>query len=428
MQNIWMPKDETFWTLNNNQITICNQDTETEVVIIGGGIAGLSAAQAFCKKGKKVILLEQYYCGSGASGKSSGFITPNAELSLTDFANRYNMDIASQIWQFITSGVEDIRRNIQEHNFRCDNVLQDTLVVANSKKHLKILETESNNLAKLNYKTAFYNSKNINNYITSPGYFGGVIYENTFGINAYLYCQEMKKILKNQGVMIYEETPVTSIENQIINTLHAKIKAENIIVCTDRFMPDLNLLINQVYHAQTFLLISQQLSDQEISKIFPLKNFMVWDTDLIYNYFRLSGDNRLLVGGGNILKTYSSKASHDYLPITRKLTGYIKKKFPQLNLQFEYQWPGLIGISKDIVPIAGRDKNRPYIYYITASAGLPIAAALGRYSAEHLIDNRRDLDFVFSPYRSFPVGSKLQSILGTKASFAISNLITKKVP
>ena len=156
MQNIWMPKDQTFWTLNNNHINTCRQDTETDIAIIGGGIAGLSAAQAFEKKGKKVILLEQYYCGSGASGKSSGFITPNAELSLTDFANRYNMDVASQIWQFITSGVEDIRRNIQDHNFICDNVLQDTLVVANSKKHLKILETESNNLAKLNYKTAFY--------------------------------------------------------------------------------------------------------------------------------------------------------------------------------------------------------------------------------------------------------------------------------
>ena len=181
----------------------------------------------------------------------------------------------------------------------------------------------------------------------------------------------------------------------IVRKPHANITAENIIVCTDRFMPELGFLTQEVYHAQTFLMISQQLSDQEIKSIFPLKNFMVWDTDLIYNYFRISGDKRLLVGGSNILKTYSSKTSHDYLPITRKLTGYIKKKFPQLNLEFEYQWPGLIGISKDIGPIAGRDKDKPYIYYITASAGLPIAAALGRYSAENLIDNRNRSGFCF---------------------------------
>ena len=155
---------------------------------------------------------------------------------------------------------------------------------------------------------------------------------------------------------------------------------------------------------------------------------MCWDTDFIYNYFRVTGENRLLVGGGDFMSTYASKETHHYASIVKKLTNYISGKFPKLDLQFEQVWPGLIGISKDIAPLAGRDKDKPYLFYISAAAGLPIAAALGRYSAENLIDGNSELDSYFSPYRNFPVQGLVQSIVGTKASFIISNLIKKNVP
>jgi ribulose 1,5-bisphosphate synthetase/thiazole synthase len=85
MKNIWPPQDQVFWYLKRGAAKPCRENIQADVAIIGGGMAGLSAAQAFNKKGKKVVVLEQYYCGSGATGKSSGFVTPNAELSLTDF-------------------------------------------------------------------------------------------------------------------------------------------------------------------------------------------------------------------------------------------------------------------------------------------------------------------------------------------------------
>ena len=56
---------------------------------------------------------------------------------------------------------------------------------------------------------------------------------------------------------------------------------------------------------QTFLGISQPLKPDQIKQIFPANPMMVWDTDLVYNYFRLTGDNRLLIGGGDVLYTYA---------------------------------------------------------------------------------------------------------------------------
>jgi gamma-glutamylputrescine oxidase len=426
--NVWMPQDQVFWYLKRNAIPACHESVTADVAIIGGGMAGLAAAQAFQKKGKKVVLLEQYYCGSGASGKSSGFITPNAELSFTDFSKHYNPRTAKHIWDFITSGVNDIRNNIAQHQFACDYAPQDTLMVANTMSALKSLEIEHHNLARAGYKTEFYTQDAVRNHIGSKDYVGAITYEETFGISGYLYCQELKNHLQKLGVMIFEETAVTAINDHVLTTAHAKITADYIVVCTDRFMPELGLLTQEVYHAQTFLMISEPLTDAQIHAIFPQKSHLVWDSEFVYNYFRMTSDKRLLLGGGSVLTTYASKPGHDSQAMFTKLTRYFDAKFPGSNIQFKQLWPGLIGLSKDIAPIAGRDKDRPFLYYVSAAAGLPIAAALGRYSAEHLIDGKTDLDDYFSPYRSFAIGGALQSILGTKLSFVLCNSMKKFAP
>jgi gamma-glutamylputrescine oxidase len=427
MNRMWPLQDQTLWYLKQEPVESFRQDLQVDVAIVGGGMAGLAAAQAFHKRGKKVVVLEQYFCGGGASGKSSGFITPNAELSFTDFTNKFGAEAAHTIWDSISSGVEDIRSNIKQYNFACDYLPQDTLVVANSRSGLKTLEVEHNNLSKFGYKSSIYGAEAVRDVIGSKNYYGGFGYADTFGINPYAYCQELKKLLQAQGVQIFEETPVTSIGEHALTTAHAKVTADYIVVCTDRFLPELNVLPRAVYHAQTFLMVSQQLSESVRQEIFPKGNRLVWDTALVYSYFRFTGDNRLLLGGGNIIGTYAKKAWHEYTAMQRKLINYFDEKFPGLTPQFEYMYPGLIGLSKDIAPLAGRDKTKPYIFYVSACAGLPIAAALGRYSAENLIDGNTYLDHYFSPYRNYLIGNFAQSILGTRLTFALSNLIASRL-
>ena len=114
LNKIWPPQDQLFWSLNVESEPPCHGSIETQVVVIGGGFAGLSAAHAFAQKGKKVVLVEQYYCGSGASGKSSGFITADAELSLSDFTQRYNLAVAQAIWSFFENGVQYIESTIKK--------------------------------------------------------------------------------------------------------------------------------------------------------------------------------------------------------------------------------------------------------------------------------------------------------------------------
>jgi len=420
----FLPQDQVFWYVNRRDIKPLEKDITTDVVVIGGGMAGLTAAQSFQKRGLAVVLLEKNFCGSGATGKSSGFITPDAELSLGDLINSHGESHAQKLWKFIESGVDSIRNNIEGFNIECDYQKQDTLIVANTKRaFMSDITADHNSRRKLDYESTLYQDHELPDVLGSNQYKGGMSYGDSFGIHGYRYCSGMQHILQEQGVQIYEETPVIDIQDHVVKTPVATVKAEHIVVCTDRFAQSLDTLYDKVYQVQTFIMLSAPLTVIQIKKIFPQDLYMVWDTDLVYNYYRVTGDNRLILGGSSLLHSYVGQETHNPSSINKKLTRYFNEKFPGVDVRFEYTWPGLIGITKDIFPIAGHDKIMPSVYYIAGAAGLPWASALGAYSAEAILDKNSTFDHFLSPYRTFKLGSFTQHILGRRLTFALSNFL-----
>jgi gamma-glutamylputrescine oxidase len=210
-----------------------------------------------------------------------------------------------------------------------------------------------------------------------------------------------------------------------VETTAGSVRASAVVICADRFLPALGLARLEIYHVQTFLAISECLGTSEIDRMFPRGPLMVWGTDLTYNYFRLTGDGRLLIGGGTLASMYARREQHRPRQAVRRLTSYLAKRFPNVRVQFVACWPGLIGISKDFAPVVGRHPRYSSVHYAAGAAGLPWAAALGRYLAEKLLDGRHDVDAPLAVNRRFPIGSYAARVLGMPASFAISHGILK---
>ncbi len=419
--SLFLPMDQTYWYLPKTRVQRLEHDLDVDVVIVGGGMAGLSAAQACIARGLKVALIEKTFCGSGATGKSSGFITPDAEFSFSDLVRMKDLQTAQKVWKFVTSGVDTIRATISQYSIECEYQERDTCMLATSRKSFKKLSHEHEVRSAHSLESKLYTKESIKDVVAGTGYFGGVSYGNTFSIKAFDYCQALKNILRKQGALIFEESPVTEILANGVKTESARVTARKIIVAVDHLLPQLAPFTYDVYHVQTFLMASAPLPTHVAQSIFPDRQMMAWDTNMIYNYFRLTPDNRLLLGGADLFSTYSSSASYGNTRIFKKLSRYAQTHFPQLSLQWEYMWPGLIGITKDLFPLAGLDKKKANIFYISGAAGLPWAAALGAYAVEALYDNRSDLDALFNPYRSFFIPHTVQALIGKKLSFALSN-------
>jgi len=395
------------------------------VVVVGGGVAGLACAQALHEQGRKVVLLEKEECGVGASGRSSGFVTPDSEMELSSLVHHGGMERAKRLWEFVVSGVEDIRGNIQRHNIECDYQVQDSLFLANSPEGASRVIDEHDARIRLGYDSALYDAKTIRSILGSAECCGGVRYPGTFSINAYGYCQGMRDVLRDSGVVIHEHSCVTEIDDGRVVANGFTIRADAVLLCVDHVLPQFALLPNEVYHIQTFLAVSAPLTDAQMSTIFPESPLMVWDSDLIYQYFRLTGDDRLLLGASSLRYTYDRERASVVPRILDKMSAFARRKFPHTPIDLEYFWPGLIGVSKDLLPLAGQDAARPTISFVSGATGLAWAAALGRYLAEKLGSNRSDYDVEFDPKRHFAIDGTLQRFIGTPTAFALSHGIVK---
>ncbi|MDP3772157.1 MAG: FAD-binding oxidoreductase [bacterium] len=401
-------------------------ELKTTVAVIGGGMAGLSCAQRLHDAGIPVAVIERDFCGAGASGKTSGFITPDSEVELSSLLATYGPEKAKRIWEFVLSGVGIIRENIRRYGISCDYQVQDSLFVANSPSGFRHVQKEHEARMRLGYASTLYDKNQaMSQIIGSQKYAGAVRYPETFGMNSYSYCRALRDTLHALGVPIYEQTTAERIDGTVIFTPGGRITADHIIVCTDRFIPDLGVLKKEIYHVQTFLGITKPLSPDQIKNIFPGSPFMAWDTDLVYNYFRITGDGRLLIGGGDLLYTYARNATDNTARFGRRLKNYLEKKFPSLSVEMEYLWPGMLGVSKDLLPIMGSDMHNKRIWYVGAATGLPWAAALGFYAAERVLNGRNEFDQDFSPERHFVVGPRMQAILSTPLTYALSHGIAK---
>lgn len=396
------------------------RDRTVETVIVGGGMTGLMCAERLRAAGRDAVVIEAELCGAGASGKSSGFITPDSELELSDLVRQHGPEKARQLWDFAKGGVAAIRAQILEHGFECDFQVQDSLFVATSEDGAKVVRAEHAAQEQLGYTSEIYDKKALAAIVGTDSYFAAIRYPETFGIDAYRYCRALSRRLD-----VYEDTPVTAILDDGVATPRAKITAKNVVVCTDRLLPELRVAEDDIYHVQTFLAVSSPLSDAAVLRLFPRDRMMVWDTNTIYTYFRITGDQRLLIGSGNFVSTYAAHEIHDPHRFAKKIDRYLLRRFPGLDVRLSALWPGLIGISKDFAPIAGREAHRPHVLYAGSAAGLPWAAALGGYLAEKIIDGRSDLDAFFSRQRRFPVSRRVQAVVGKRAAFAMSHGMAK---
>ncbi len=424
-QNWWTTQLKT----EGNPLQALQTLVKADIVIVGAGMAGIAAAAAFVNKGLKVVMLEKNIFGGSSTGKSAGFLTPDSELELWQLIRQFGKKKALKLWNAAEHGINLIAEHIKQHNIECDFEAQDSLFLGLGKKGGRdvMMELKAHKLLKLEQQ--IYSENTLDQVIGSTKYTKGILYKNTYVINALSYCQGMKKWLLENNIEIYESTEVMEVNGHIVKTGQGSVIADRIIFCADKLPSKITPLSKEIYPAQTFLAVSDPLHETLVKRMFPTGRYQCWDTDLIYTYFRLTSDNRILIGGSNKLTTFSSREVSSPLVITKVIAKF-KEKFPYLNdLEFIEFWPGKIDTTRDLLPIVTIDKEREWIYFVMGCAGLPWASFCGDFVARNVLgeSNKDSESFYkfFKPHRPTVFPSWLESIIGKQLSFSINSLWSK---
>ncbi len=396
-----------------------------DVLVIGGGFAGLHAALQLADSGKKIILVEKTICGGASSGQSAGFLTPESEEDIAQLIKNYGKGNARLIYRIPSSGVNLIINAIKKYKIQCDFRKQDSLYVAIKESHKKFLEREAESRNKAGLPYELLDEKALKKIHPGRGYLLGLKYSGSYGINSFMYCQCMKNVLIKKGVEIYEDSEVDKIEKNTAKTHLGSVTADNILICIDKMKTEFNSDISKkYYHIQTYLAISEPLTEQEMKVLFPESELMCWDTRLIYSHYRPVEGNRILIGGSSAWASYYPHHDLSSDAIT-KFIDEIKWRFPDIkDVGFTHYWSGLIDVTKDFIPIVDYDKNNKSIQYAMGCAGLPWAAFCGDYIARRVLDPKKveNISEFASSDRKFFLPEYFQTIFGKRITFALSHL------
>lgn len=417
-----LPQNEVYWINSapkRSSLPALDRKIKADVIIVGGGVAGLVVAKELVGSGFSVVCLEKNRFGAGASGKSGGFLVPDTEKDLDTLIKQYGKKEAAEIWHTSLRGLQYIVKTIEEEEIDCGLRKSGSLYLANESSALARIDTEVNRRHEYNFTGQFINKEDLKNYIGSDRYMGGACFGGTYHLNPFLYCQGiLQSLMRNSKFQAFEGTEAINILDNRIVTAKGEVEAQKIVFCSDRFIPPENTMP----HVQTSILLSGPLSEKIKRRIFPNPDItMGWDTDLVYQYFRLTDEGRLLLGGGDAFSTYAKSLNLHPEAVFNKLSTYFHDKFPDISVSYQYMWSGMMGIVDDFIGLIGQVS--PNYYLNMATAGLSMAAG-GALEVSESITKQTNIPKCFSPDRRRLSDSWASRIFGPQATCAFSHVVS----
>jgi gamma-glutamylputrescine oxidase len=177
-QNWW------FTTLMVQAYRYCpplTKDIQCDVLIVGGGFSGVSAASEFLRKGLKVVLIEKNIIGGSSSGRSAGMLTPDSELELHQLVRRYGVKAAAEIWEAPCRGIERIVQTIQKYEIQAGLLKQDSLFLGLGKDGGHAVEEERECRESVGFTDQrIYDENQLKGILGAQDYTAGIRYGGTY--------------------------------------------------------------------------------------------------------------------------------------------------------------------------------------------------------------------------------------------------------
>ncbi|AZO22390.1 FAD-binding oxidoreductase [Mesorhizobium sp. M1E.F.Ca.ET.045.02.1.1] len=385
-------------------------DRTCDVVIIGGGFTGLSAAAHLAKAGTNVVLIEAHRLGDGASGRNGGQLGTGQRAWAEELEDEYGLSRAKALFDLAEEAKTHLLDFAAANRIEID-YMPGQLSVAHKKRYVDDYKRHAEIMAsRFGYPhIAFMNAGETAERLGSARYFGGTRDTGTGHIHPLKLVIGTAKAAAAAGAHLFERTPSTGIAASggkvRVTTPKGTISAEKCLIAVNAYGGNLEpVSAAHIMPIGSFIGATVPLGSS--SNVLP-GGESVDDSRFVVRYFRRSKDGRLLFGGREVYAVNDPKDIH--IHIRRQ----IAELYPALkDVEITHGWGGYVGITMPRKPFAREVMPNVISVGGYSGHGVMLSNFFGKLYAETVAGNRDRLKLIEDlKIPAFPGGRRFRAPL-----------------
>jgi len=352
-----------FRDFENPKFTLLNQDIETDVIIVGGGISGLTCAYVLLNNGKRVVVLEDGEIASGETGRTTAHLANGLDDRYFELEKDFNTEGIILAAESHTAAIDLIEQIVTTENIDCEFTRCDGYLFLSPQHSFSLLQKEFEAAKRAGLPVEMVDQ------IPVPKFASGtsIRFPNQGKFHPGKYMAGLAKAVHNKGGKIFTNTHVSKMHGgyeEAVAITENGIKAigKHLIVATNVPVNDRFVVYTKLEPYRTYVITAKIPKNA-----FP--NALLWDTEDPYHYVRTTSyDSQydLLIVGG---EDHKVGQSFDFEQRYQNLYNWTKERFP-IEGGIVDKWSGQISEPIDDLAFIGRNPTDfPNVYIVTGDSG-----------------------------------------------------------
>jgi glycine/D-amino acid oxidase-like deaminating enzyme len=331
-----------------------------DVVVVGGGYTGITAARELARRGATVTLVEAETLGFGGSTRNGGIVHPGYKWGPRELVDRYGEEAGRELFRETLAAYALVKRLIADEAIDCEFRECGYVDLAYAPSHADDLVKAAEGLAAFGVEASFVPRERLREEIGSDAYHGGLAVPLSGLLHPGKYFGGLVAGAERAGADLHEGVRARTIRRQadggmVVETDRGAILAKDVVVgtngYTDGLVPSLR---RRIIPIGSYIIATEPLSEDLAREISP-KGRAFFDTKNFLYYWHVSADRRMIFGG---------RAS--FLPTSVDRTaailhrGMLEVHSQLAELRVDYAWGGNVGFTFDRMPHVGRMNGVTY--------------------------------------------------------------------
>ncbi|MCC7252356.1 FAD-binding oxidoreductase [Hyphomicrobium sp.] len=393
---------------------------EADVVIVGSGFTGLSAALTLLRRGRSVVVLERGVPGFGASTRNGGQIgSGNQKFRVKRLVALRGRSKAEALLREGVRMLDYIAELVSTEKIDCHFTRCGRLRAAVRPEHYEAMARDMDDLREIAGVESFMVPRaEQRNEIGSDVFFGGSVLPGDASLHPGLYHAGLMQRIEDAGGRIAGNAPAEAISARrpgfSVKTPLGEIKCRDVLIATngytDGIVPELG---RRIVPIGSGLIATGEIPEAMFSGLLP-KNRVYGNTNRVFYYFRVAPGERRLIWGGRVGRRADSASPGAFRHLARDMLHV----FPGItDVPVTHAWDGLIGYTYDEVPHLGRTAAGVHYAIGYCGTGVSRATYFGHKIALQIVGSSEGRtafdDLAFPSFPAHPIAKRAVPVVET---------------